>query len=74
MFVIFMGLEGAKRLGVEVLRSSCRGQATKGEVPVFMGGFDPSRQHGIDKYILLIKYIFLNFFIVYNIKQKYATS
>ena len=53
-----MGLEGAKRLGVEVLRSSCMGQATKGEVPVFMGGFDPSRQHGIDKYILLIKYIF----------------
>ena len=69
-----MGLEGAKRLGVEFLRSSYRGQATKGEVPIFMGEVDPSRQHGIDKYILLIKYIFLNFFIVYNIKQKYATS
>ena len=34
---------------------SYNGQVTKGEGPIFMVGVDPSRHHGIDKYILLIK-------------------
>ena len=38
-----------------MLKSSYSGQATKGEGPIFMVGVDPSRHHGIDKYILLIK-------------------
>ena len=54
MVIIFMRLGGAKRWG-EILKSSYSGQATKGEGPIFMVGVDPSRHHGIDKYILLIK-------------------
>ena len=57
MVIIFMGLGGAKRWG-DSLKSSYGVQATKGGGPIFMGEINPSRHHGIDKFLLLIKNIF----------------